>query len=245
MPLLIGGATTSRIHTSLRIDPPTHGPVVHVADASRASGVISQPDVDGPQRDGFLADLEVEYAARDRVAQAGRRRAQPDLDRTGAGQPASGRRSTPPRCTAPTFTGAARVRRLSTSPNSCRTSTGRRSSARGASARGSPRCSPTPSSPTPRGRCTTTRWRCSTRSSSDHWFRPKAVVGIWPANAGTGDDVDDIVVFADDARTEVLATLHGLRQQAARTGDRPNCSISDFVAPIDSGVADSRRARSW
>ena len=73
---------------------------------------------------------------------------------------------------------------------------------------------------------------------SDHWFRPKAVVGIWPANAGTGDDVDDIVVFGDESRTEVLATLHGIRQQAARTGDRPNYSISDFVAPIDSGVAD-------
>ena len=72
----------------------------------------------------------------------------------------------------------------------------------------------------------------------DHWFRPKAVVGIWPANAGTGDDVDDIVVYTDDSRTEVRARLHGLRQQATRTGDRPNYSISDFVAPVDSGVAD-------
>ena len=53
-----------------------------------------------------------------------------------------------------------------------------------------------------------------------------------------GDDVDDIVVFADESRTDVLATLHGIRQQAARTGDRPNYSISDFVAPVDSGVAD-------
>ena len=56
----------------------------------------------------------------------------------------------------------------------------------------------------------------------DKWFRPKAVVGFWPANAGTGEDVDDIVVYTDDTRTEVRRTLHGLRQQAARTGDRPN-----------------------
>jgi len=68
----------------------------------------------------------------------------------------------------------------------------------------------------------------------DHWFRPKAVVGLWPANA----DGDDIIVYADDTRTDVRARLHGLRQQAARTGDRPNYSIADFVAPVDCGVAD-------
>ncbi|MGZ4766009.1 MAG: methionine synthase, partial [Ilumatobacteraceae bacterium] len=57
IPLLIGGATTSRIHTALRVTPAySNGPVVHVADASRAAGVISKLLSDD-QRDGFLADL--------------------------------------------------------------------------------------------------------------------------------------------------------------------------------------------
>ncbi len=60
-PLLIGGATTSRLHTSLKIDPAYHGPVVHVGDASRASGVISAL-LSNTQREGFLTELETEYA---------------------------------------------------------------------------------------------------------------------------------------------------------------------------------------
>ena len=60
VPLLIGGATTSRLHTSLKIDPAYHGPVVHVADASRASGVISNL-MSTDLRAGFLDDLKVDY----------------------------------------------------------------------------------------------------------------------------------------------------------------------------------------
>ena len=61
IPLLIGGATTSRIHTALRVTPAySNGPVVHVADASRAAGVISKLLSDD-QRDPFLTDLDIEY----------------------------------------------------------------------------------------------------------------------------------------------------------------------------------------
>jgi 5-methyltetrahydrofolate--homocysteine methyltransferase len=68
------------------------------------------------------------------------------------------------------------------------------------------------------------------RIVDEHWFRPKAVVGFWPANA----DVDDIVVYADETRTVERTRLHGIRQQASTTG--AHLSLSDFVAP--SGVAD-------
>ncbi|MEO7369291.1 MAG: methionine synthase, partial [Ilumatobacteraceae bacterium] len=61
IPLLIGGATTSRIHTALRVTPAySNGPVVHVADASRAVGVISKL-LSADQRSQYLADLDVEY----------------------------------------------------------------------------------------------------------------------------------------------------------------------------------------
>ena len=60
VPLLIGGATTSRLHTSLKIDPAYSGAVVHVGDASRASGVISSLLSD-TQREGFLEELRTDY----------------------------------------------------------------------------------------------------------------------------------------------------------------------------------------
>src|SRR5690606_7977829 len=61
VPLLIGGATTSRIHTALRVSPAyDRGPVVYVPDASRAAGVISKLLSDD-QRAGFLTDLDDEY----------------------------------------------------------------------------------------------------------------------------------------------------------------------------------------
>jgi 5-methyltetrahydrofolate--homocysteine methyltransferase len=69
---------------------------------------------------------------------------------------------------------------------------------------------------------------------ADRWLRPKAVVGFWPANA----DGDDIVVHTDTTRRSVRARLHGLRQQAAKSGDRPNLGLSDFVAPIDTEIVD-------
>jgi len=60
------------------------------------------------------------------------------------------------------------------------------------------------------------------------WFRPRAVVGFWPANA-VGDDIR---LFTDDRRRAELATLHTLRQQVAKRDDRPNLALADFVAPI-------------
>jgi len=60
MPLLIGGATTSKVHTALRIDPAYEGPVIHVLDASRAVGVASKLLSD-TQRDGYVAEVEDEY----------------------------------------------------------------------------------------------------------------------------------------------------------------------------------------
>ncbi|MEA1618199.1 methionine synthase [Erythrobacter sp. T5W1-R] len=62
MPLLIGGATTSKVHTALKIDPAYEGPVIHVLDASRAVGVASKLLSD-TQRDEYVAQVEDEYIA--------------------------------------------------------------------------------------------------------------------------------------------------------------------------------------
>ncbi len=62
----------------------------------------------------------------------------------------------------------------------------------------------------------------------------RAVFGLYPANSAG----DDVVLYADDGRSEVEATLHMLRQQTDRGQSRPNYSLSDFVAPVESGIAD-------
>jgi 5-methyltetrahydrofolate--homocysteine methyltransferase len=61
-----------------------------------------------------------------------------------------------------------------------------------------------------------------------NWFRPKAVIGFWPANRVE----DDIEVFTDESRTEELARFFTLRQQLSKQKDKPNLALADFVAPI-------------
>ncbi len=68
----------------------------------------------------------------------------------------------------------------------------------------------------------------------EEWLGASAVVGFFPANS----DGDDVVVYTDDSRTEVLEILHHLRQQNIKAPGRPNYCLSDFIAPIDSGKAD-------
>jgi 5-methyltetrahydrofolate--homocysteine methyltransferase len=65
-------------------------------------------------------------------------------------------------------------------------------------------------------------------------LKARAVLGLYPANS-VGDDVE---LYTDDSRTEVLTTFHMLRQQAKKRRGQPNKALSDFVAPKDSGIAD-------
>ena len=69
---------------------------------------------------------------------------------------------------------------------------------------------------------------------SERWFRPKAVIGFWPAGAVQ----DDIRLFADDTRHEEVATFFTLRQQLSKRDGRPRVALADFVAPIESGKRD-------
>lgn len=63
----------------------------------------------------------------------------------------------------------------------------------------------------------------------------RAAVGFWPA---AQINHDDIVIYTDDSRSEALTTLHHLRQQTPKPEDKPNYSLSDFIAPADKGIAD-------
>jgi 5-methyltetrahydrofolate--homocysteine methyltransferase len=226
VPLLIGGATTSRIHTALRVTPAySNGPVVHVADASRAVGVISKLLSDD-QRDEYLADLDVEYQ---RVIDA-HERAEVERNRVSIGDARANSgvftfdEST---VTAPTFTGARSFDDIDVAdlvPYIDWTPffhtwglRGRypeilRDAELGGAARP----------------LFDDAQRMLEQIVAGRWFEPKAVVGFWPAHS-QGDDI----VLPQHARR-----LHGLRQQLKRRDGKPNLSISDFVAPADAGVTD-------
>ena len=79
-----------------------------------------------------------------------------------------------------------------------------------------------------------TRGRYSTASSKEGLLTARGVYGFWPANS----EGDDIVVYKDDSRRAVLATLPMLRQQEIIADDKPNRSLADFIAPRESGVPD-------
>jgi 5-methyltetrahydrofolate--homocysteine methyltransferase len=69
---------------------------------------------------------------------------------------------------------------------------------------------------------------------AENWLENRAVIGFFPANSVD----DDIVLYADESHKEVIETLHHLRQQNVKAPGRPNYCLSDFVAPVESGVVD-------
>ncbi|MBI3790190.1 MAG: cobalamin B12-binding domain-containing protein, partial [Gemmatimonadetes bacterium] len=232
IPLLIGGATTSKAHTAVKIAPHYGQPVVHVADASRAVGVASSLTSDG-LREQFVADVTAEYQAvrearADRATQAPR-------------QPIAAARANkakidylahvPP---VPTFTG---VRTFDDVPLEELVG----------------RIDWTPFFQTWElaghypdilkdpvvGEAARSLWADAQamldRVVRERWLKARAVVGFWPANS---DGAEDIVLFADHARTTPLATVHTLRQQMVKGDGRPNWALADLVAPKATGVAD-------
>jgi len=232
LPLLIGGATTSRVHTAVKIHPNyTRGSTVHVNDASRAVGVVSallSPDAKG----GFVQRTRVEYA---QVAQA-HERAEAEKTRLSLAAARANalkldwRAYEPPK---PKFLGAQPIADLELAEIAWHIDwtpffqtwelKGRYPAIlddpkQGAAAR----------------QLFEDAQAMLEKIIDERWFRPKAVVGFWPAER-IGDD---ICLFADEGRKEPLATLFTLRQQLSKRDGRPNLALADFVAPATSGRRD-------
>jgi len=231
VPLLIGGATTSKVHTAVKIEPNYSGPVVHVLDASRAVGVAGSLLSDG-LRDDFVAQVKSEYAGV-RHNRAGRRDAERLVSIADARANAvrtDWSAYAPP---APTFTGvrtfddvplAELVERIDWTPFFQTWEL----------AGHYPAILDDPVvGPAARNLFDDAR-RALQRVVDEKLLTARAVVGFWPANA-VGDDVQ---LYADDARRESLGTVHFLRQQLAKGDDRPNFCLADFVAPATSGRPD-------
>jgi 5-methyltetrahydrofolate--homocysteine methyltransferase len=234
VPLLIGGATTSRVHTAVKVAPNyQQGQAIYVTDASRAVGVMSSLMSDG-ERSRYIDGVRREYIKiREDYLKGESRKARLPLK---AARDNAYRIDwegyVPPR---PRLVGT-------------------RAFARYDLAELVPYIDWTPFFATweltgkypriledntvgPEARKLFEDAQAMLkRLVRERWLTANAVVGFWPANA-VGDDV---ALFADDDRKRQVATLHTLRQQMARENrtDRANTALADFVAPTQTGLAD-------
>jgi 5-methyltetrahydrofolate--homocysteine methyltransferase len=232
VPLLIGGATTSRVHTAVKIDPNYRGgPVVHVNDASRAVGVASSL-LSPEKREAYAAEVRADYAK----ISAAHFRAQQDKKRL---KLAAARANavgidfakTPPK--KPAFLGIKSFRDYDLAELAEYVDwtpffqtwelTGR-----------FPAILDDPKV----GEVARSLYDDARKMLGlivkENWFKAQATIGFWPAAA----DGDDIAVYADDTRKTRIATFHTLRQQLEKREGRFNAALSDFVAPTGSGVPD-------
>ena len=234
VPLLIGGATTSRVHTAVKISPNyRRNQAIYVLDASRAVGVVSKllsPDDRGP----YVGDIRAEYdkvraayvaneARKQRITLQKARANKFDID---------WKSYTPPK---PTFMGprafdaydlGTLVPYIDWTPFFQTWELAGRYPAIlddnkvGTEAR----------------KLFADAQELLGRIVEGKWLTARAVVGFWPANS-VGDDIE---IFTGEPRHSKLATLHTLRQQIARdpSRDRAHTALADFIAPRESGLAD-------
>ena len=233
VPLLIGGATTSRVHTAVKIHPNyRRGQTVYVNDASRAVGVVSSL-LGRETRQRVVTETRAEYAriaAAHARGEATKQRLSLADARVNALKLNWSGHYVPP---APHLIGTHRLPDIPISElvgyidwtpffatwelngkfpaifDDAKVGEAARSLYADAQ-------------------------EMLGRIAAEGWFRAAAVIGIWPAN-GEGDD---ILLFDNEARSEPIAVLHTLRQQLARREGRANVALADFVAPRASALAD-------
>lgn len=230
LPLLIGGATTSKIHTAVKIAPGyARSQAIHVTDASRAVGVVSKL-LSKTQKQPFIDEIRSEYVeVTERHERSERAKERLPLAKARANAMKVDWSTYTP--TAPGFTGSkviegwdlAEIARYIDWTPFFRTWELKGVYPRilddatyGEAARG----------------LFADAQEMLARIIDEKWFGPRAAIGFWPANA----QGDDIHLFDDADRATPLATLHTLRQQHSKRKDSPNLALADFVAP--EGIAD-------
>jgi len=229
-PLLIGGATTSRVHTAVKIAPNYGGVTVYVPDASRAVGVASNL-LSGELKDDYVAEVASDYE-KIRIQHAGKKG--PPLISLAAARANAlrldWRHYVPPR---PALIGRREIRRadlaelagfidwapffqtweLSGPYPAILDDPVVGEAARNVLADGQAMLK---------------------RIIEGRWLTANGAIALLPANS-VGDDIE---LYADEARKSVALTWRNQRQQNERPAGKPNYCLADFVAPKDSGVAD-------
>lgn len=230
VPLLIGGATTSRVHTAVKIEQNYDPPTVYVMDASRSVGVVNSLLSKAQLKTDFVAKLRAEYQqVRERHNNRKTKVRQHSLDRARQNRFVANDYAP----VKPSFLGSKVIPSLPidtlfayidwtpffqtwelsgkypailTNPVVGETASKLFAEAKAMLA----------------------------QIAEQKWLTAKAVIGFFPANSVD----DDIELYTDDSRTTVLETLHHLRQQKIKSPAQANFCLADFVAPKDSGKAD-------
>ena len=230
IPLLIGGATTSRAHTAVKIAPNYEGPVVHVTDASRSVSV-AQSLLATESRDGYLAGIQAEYAKlRDLHAN---KKAAPLVSLAAAREnrvKIDWAKETLPK---PKFIGRRVFRNYDLAEIAESIDWGPffqtwelhgpfpailNDEIVGESAR----------------RVYGDGQMMLKKVLSNRWLAANAVVAFYPAASVD----EDIVLYADESRTTPVLTWHGLRQQTQKPDGTPNRALADYIAPASLGLQD-------
>ncbi len=236
MPLLIGGATTSRAHTAVKIAPHYDGPVIYVPDASRSVSVM-QSLLTPEQRDSYIADLEQDYE-RVRIQHANKkgtplltiadaRANKSKLSFDGANTPVK-----------PKFIGRRVFKNIDLATIAQYIDWGPffqtwdlagpypailKDEVVGEAA----------------SKLFAEGQAMLKKIIDGRWLTASGVVALLPANTVNDDDIE---IYTDDSRSQVAFTYYGMRQQTQKpvvNGEqRPNQCLSDFIAPKDSGIAD-------
>jgi 5-methyltetrahydrofolate--homocysteine methyltransferase len=230
-PLLIGGATTSPAHTSVKIDPAYEGPVVYVKDASRAVGVV-QKLISADNRPGFVARIEDEHAKR-RVQHQRPRSKGPQLDLAEAREHRFDGGWSDYRPPAPLQPGITvlddyPLEELARYIDWMPFFNAWEFSGRFPAILDDPQ----------RGEVARALYHDAREMLEDiireQWLEARGVVGLFPA-AGVGDDIR---IYTGEDRAAELITVHQLREQKRKAPGQPNLCLADFVAPEGSGRPD-------
>ncbi|MGN6424867.1 MAG: methionine synthase [Asticcacaulis sp.] len=225
IPLLIGGATTSKTHTAVKIEPGyQNNQVVYVLDASRAVGVVS--NLLGDERETFKAETKADYARVREAYGKGGSTPRSSLIEARANRYLIDWTAEPP--VKPGFIGLKTFSpydlhdladHIDWTPFFATWELAGKFPAIlddeivGEAARN----------------LYADAQAMLKQILDEKWFEARGVVGFWPANATEDDDIE---VYADEDRTKVIATLHTLRQQMKKTREgQSNLALSDFIAP--------------
>ncbi|MEO8888525.1 MAG: methionine synthase [Jatrophihabitantaceae bacterium] len=252
IPLLIGGATTSRAHTAVKVDKKYHGPVVWVKDASRSVPVVAALLSD-EQRPGLLADIDADYdSLRERYAarndakvilaiDAARENRTP-IDWTGYRPPR-------PRLLAqqapdvhhdgegPVASAKQFVKIFHDYPLAeLREYIDWQPFFNSWEMKGKfPDILNNPASGEAARRLWDDGQAMLDQLIAEKWVRASGVIGLFPANMVNDDDIE---IYTDESRSRVRTTLHEVRQQSEHRPGVPHRSLADFIAPKPSGLHD-------
>lgn len=231
-PLLIGGATTSKAHTSVKIDPCFHKDIVaYVPDASKAVGVTAQ--LLNPEKKPLLAESLLEEYEKIRIRNSNRTAKSDALSYLAsvANKPAINWQGYEP--PAPTFTGTKTITGfplkellpfVDWTPFFIAWELAGKY----------PKILEDEVVGEPARQLFDDAQKLLDDIIENDLLQANAIIGFWPANS----DGDDIIVFEDDTRSTIKTKLHHLRQQTNKPNNQANFCLADYVAPKDAGLSD-------